>query len=130
MARTGLLTFLKLTAGVFAASFIALMMFFYDSRDSRGFGSRLGLLVGSLFAVLVNMRTADTVIGDMGRLTLVTEIHLVALALVVVLASLAVRDWWRTENALPVEYPNWTELITTSGLFVAACSALIVRAAW
>ena len=66
----------------------------------------------------------------LGRLTLVTEIHLVALALVVVLASLAVRDWWRTENALPVEYPNWTELITTSGLFVAACSALIVRAAW
>src|SRR5215216_1889264 len=50
---------------------------------------------------------ADTVIGDTGRLTLVTEIHLVALALIVVLAALALRNWWRTESALPVEYPNW-----------------------
>ena len=130
LIRTGLLTFLKLTAGVFAASFIALMSFFHDPRDPRGFGSRLGLLVGALFAVLVNMRTADTVIGDMGRLTLVTEIHLVALALIVVLASLALRDWWRTESALPVDYPNWTELAVTGGLCVLAMAGLILRAAW
>jgi hypothetical protein len=130
LVRTGLLTFLKLTAGVFAASFIALLSFFYDPRDPRGFGSRLGLLVGSLFAVLVNMRTADTVIGDMGRLTLVTEIHLVALALIVVLASLALRDWWRNESALPVEYPNWAELTATAGLLLLAVGGLILRAAW
>ena len=45
--------------------------------------------------------TADTVIGDTGRLTLVTEIHLAALALIVALAVLALRDWWRFESALP-----------------------------
>ena len=102
LTRIGLLTFLKLTAGVFAAGFIALMSFFYDGRDPKGLTSQLGLLIGTLFAVLVNMRTADTVIGDMGRMTLVTEIHLLALLLIVVLAVLALRDWWRAEGALPV----------------------------
>jgi hypothetical protein len=130
LTRTGLLTFLKLSAGVFAASFIAVLSFFYDPRDPRGFGSRLGLLVGTLFAVLVNMRTADTVIGDMARMTLVTEIHLAAIALIVALAALALRDWWRTESALPVDYPNWTELGVTAGLFVLATAGLIARAAW
>ena len=92
------------------------MSFFYDGRDPKGLTSRLGLLIGTLFAVLVNMRTADTVIGDMGRMTLVTEIHLLALLLIVVLAVLALRDWWRAEGALPVDYPNWTELGVTSRL--------------
>ncbi len=129
LTRTGFVTFLKLSAGVFAASIIALMMFFYDPRDPRAFGSRLGLLVGTLFAVLVNLRTADSVIGDMGRVTLVTEIHLAALALIVILAVLALRDWWRAESALPVPYPNWLELGITGGLFVAVVAALILRAA-
>jgi hypothetical protein len=130
LTRTGLLTFLKLTTGVFAAAFIALMSFFYDPRDPQGFGRRLGLLVGALFGVLINMRTADTVIGDTGRLTLVTEIHLVALALIVALAALALRDWWRFEGALPLAYPNWTELAATGGLFALATAGLIARAAW
>ena len=130
LTRIGLLTFLKLSAGVFAAGFIALMSFFYDGRDPKGLTSRLGLLIGTLFAVLVNMRTADTVIGDMGRMTLVTEIHLLALLLIVVLAVLALRDWWRAEGALPVDYPNWTELWVTSTLFVLATAGLIAHAAW
>ena len=130
LTRTGLLTFLKLTTGVFAAAFIALMSFFYDPRDAQGFGRRLGLLVGALFGVLINMRTADTVIGDTGRLTLVTEIHLVALALIVALAALALRDWWRFESALPLAYPNWTELAVTGGLFALVTAGLMARAAW
>ena len=47
-----------------------------------------------------------------------------------VLAVLAVRDWWRAEGALPVDYPNWTELWVTSTLFVLATAGLIAHAAW
>jgi len=130
LTRTGLLTFLKLTVGVFAAAFIALMSFFYDPRDAKGFSSRLGLHVGALFGVLINMRTTDTVIGDTGRLTLVTEIHLAALALIVALVALALRDWWRFERALPLAYPNWTEFAVTGGLFVLVTAGLMARAAW
>jgi hypothetical protein len=129
LARIGMLTFVKLTAGVFAAGMIALMSFFYDGRESKGFSSRLGLLVGTLFAVLVNMRTADQFIGDMGRMTLVTEIHLLTVGLIVVLAIWALRDWWLAEAALPITYPNWALLGWTGGLYVLTLGVLIGRTA-
>ena len=63
-------------------------------------------------------------------MTLVTEIHLLALLLIVVLAVLALRDWWRAERCPnPVAYPNWPELGVTSWLFVAVTASLIARAA-
>lgn len=129
LTRIGMLTFLKLTAGVFAAGLIALMSFFYDGRESKGFSSRLGLLVGTLFAVLVNMRTADQFIGDMGRMTLVTEIHLLTVGLIVVLAIWALRDWWLAEAALPITYPNWALLGWTGGLYLLTLGVLIGRTA-
>ena len=46
-------------------------------------------------------------IGDASRLTLVTVIHLVALALIVAIALLALRDRRRADHDLPVRYPNW-----------------------
>jgi hypothetical protein len=129
LTRIGMLTFVKLTTGVFAAGLIALMSFFYDGRESKGFSSRLGLLVGTLFAVLVNMRTADLVIGDIGRMTLVTEIHLLTVVLIVVLAVWALRDWWLAEAALPITYPNWTLLGWTGGLYLLTLAVLIGRTA-
>lgn len=129
LTRIGLLTFVKLSAGVFAAGLIAMMSFFYDGREAKGITSRMGLLVGTLFAVLVNLRTADTALGDMGRMTLVTEIHLLTLLLIVILAGLALRDWWRAEGALPVEYPNWTQFGWTAGLYLLGSAYLIGRAA-
>ena len=62
-------------------------------------------------------------------MTLVTEIHLAALTLIVILAMLALRDWWRAESALPVAYPNWLELGITGILFVAVVAMLILHAA-
>ena len=59
LERQQLLAFLKLTSGVFAGVFIAFLSFFYDPNDRGGFGGKLGLLVGVLFAVLINLRTAD-----------------------------------------------------------------------
>ena len=64
LERAHYVPFLKLTSGVFAGVFIAFLSFFYDPNDRAGFGGKLGLLVGVLFAVLVNLRTADTSIGD------------------------------------------------------------------
>ena len=54
------MTFLKLTSGVYAGVFIAFLSFFYDPNDRGAFGGKLGLLVGVLFAVLVNLRAADS----------------------------------------------------------------------
>ena len=129
LSRVGMLTFVKLSAGVVAAGVIAMMSFFYDGRESKGFTSRMGLLIGALFAVLVNLRTADTALGDMGQMTLVTELHLLTLLLILALAAMALRDWWRAEGALPVEYPNWTQFGWTAALYLLGGACLIGRAA-
>jgi hypothetical protein len=130
LERTQLLTFLKLTAGVFAAALIAFLTFFYDPRDRAGFSSRLGLLVGTLFAVLINLRTADTTIGDVSRLTLVTEIHLVTLVLIVALALLALSERRRAENDLWITYPNWPIFSAMVAIYLLVNAGLVARAAF
>ena len=92
LERTQLMTFIKLTSGVFAGVFIALLSFFYDPNDRGAFGGKLGLLVGVLFAVLVNLRSADSSIGDTGQLTLVTENPPGDAGAIVALAMVAMRD--------------------------------------
>ena len=130
LERTQFLAFFKLTAGVFAAALIGFLTFFFDPRDRGSFNSKLGLLVGVLFAVLINLRASDAAIGDASRLTLVTEIHLVALALVVVIALAALRDRRRADRDLPVRYPNWPLLAATGALYVLFNVGLIAHAAW
>jgi hypothetical protein len=130
LERTQFLAFFKLTAGVFAAALIAFLTFFFDPRDRGSFNSKLGLLVGVLFAVLINLRASDAAIGDASRLTLVTEIHLVALTLVVVIALAALRDRRRADHDFPVRYPNWPLMTATAGIYVLVNIGLIARAAW
>jgi hypothetical protein len=130
LERTQLLAFFKLTAGVFAAALIAFLSFFIDLRDRGSFNSKLGLLVAVLFAVLINLRASDAAIGDATRLTLVTEVHLVTLALIIVIALAAVRDRRRADHELPVRYPNWPLLTATAGIYVLINVGLVARAAW
>jgi hypothetical protein len=129
MDRAQFLTFLKLTAGVYAAVFIAFLSFFHDANDRGSFGSKLGLLVGVLFAVLINMRTVDTTIGDIGYMTLVTRIHLWTLMLIVVLALIALRDRLRSEGGTRIRHPDWPTLITTGTIYLLGLAAMIIHAA-
>lgn len=130
LQRDHLVTFLKLTSGVFAGVFIAFLSFFYDPTDRSGFGGKLGLLVGVLFAVLLSLRNADASIGDSGRLTLVTDIHLVTLGFIVVLALIALRDRRRVERGLPVRHPDWPMLGVVSSLYVLIVAGMVAAAAW
>jgi hypothetical protein len=130
LERTHLVNFLKLTSGVFAGVFIAFLSFFYDPNDRSGFGGKLGLLVGVLFAVLLSLRSADASIGDAGHLTLVTRIHLVTLAFIVLLALIALRDRRRVERGLPVRHPDFPMLAAVGGFYALLVGGIIVGAAW
>ncbi|MFO1140982.1 MAG: hypothetical protein U1E59_01115 [Amaricoccus sp.] len=130
LERIHLFTFLKLTSGVFAGAFIGFLSFFYDPNDRSGFGGKLGLLIGVLFAVLLSLRNADASIGDTGHLTLVTQIHLVTLAFVVLLALVALRDRRRVERGLMVRHPDWHMLAAAGSLYVVIIGGLIASAAW
>jgi hypothetical protein len=130
LERTQVLTFFKLTAGVFAAALIALLSLFLDPRDRGSFSSRLGVLAGVLFGVLLSMRAADAFIGDVGRLTLVSKIHLVALALIVVIALIELIEWRRVDRGRPVRYPDWPLVASAGAIYVLINLALVAHAAW
>lgn len=129
LVRADLVTFVKLTLGIFVGVFIAFMSFFYDPNDRSGFGGKLGLLVGVLFAVLLSLRNADSSIGDTGRMTLITRIHLLTLGFIVILAVVALRDRRRVERGLPVRHPDWPMLALVGSLYLATVGGLIA-AAW
>jgi hypothetical protein len=130
LERTQILTFLKLTAGVFAAALIALLALFLDPRDRGFFGSRLGVLAGVLFGVLLSMRTADAFIGDASRLTLVAKIHLVALGLIIAIAAITLVHHRRLDRGRPARYPDWRLVAGAAGLYVLTTLILVASAAW
>ena len=125
-----LLAFIKPTLGVFAAALIAFLAFFLDPREKGTFSTKLGLLVGVLFAVLLNLRAADALIGDATRLTLITEVHLVVVVLIVVIALLALWEQKRVEREMPMRHPDRLLLAVTAGLYVLFNLGLIARAVW
>jgi hypothetical protein len=130
LERTQILTFLKLTAGVFAAALIALLALFLDPRDRGFFGSRLGVLAGVLFGVLLSMRTADAFIGDASRPTLVGKIHLVALGLIIAIAAITLVHHRRLDRGRPARYPDWRLVAAAAGLYVLITLILVASSAW
>ena len=115
---------------MFAAALIAFLVFFLDPGEKGTFGTKLVLLVGVLFAVLLNLRAADALIGDTTSLTLIAEVHLAVMALIVVIALLGLREDRRVESGLPLRYPDRTLLGLTAGSYVLTNLALVARAAW
>lgn len=126
--RASVVPFLKLTSGVIAAAFIAFFSFFFDSNDPGTFGGKLGLLIGVLFAVLVNMRSADSALGDTADMTLVTEIHLATLAFIVALALLALIDKIRVEAGATLPHPHWLRLTLIGVGYLGVVGLMIGRA--
>ena len=106
----------------------AFFSFFYDPNDRGTFGGKLGLLIGVLFAVIVNMRSADSALGDIGDMTLVTLIHIVTLAYVVLLALFALHDRMRVEAGATLPHPHWSRLSLIGISYVLITGLLVVRA--
>ena len=77
VARKGLSGFFfKLNTATYIAFALTLVSFFLHPTQASIFSARLSLLVGSLFAVVVNLRAAEAIIGRTNTLTLVDKIHI------------------------------------------------------
>ena len=74
--RVKLFSFFKLTIGVYIAFAVAMLSFFYDSKETSLASPRRAIFIGSLFAALLNMRVQEAVIGRTEDLTLVDQIHI------------------------------------------------------
>ena len=82
--------FVKLVAGVYAAIAIALLSFLMAPDQAPVFSGRMTVLVGALFATVVNMQVGNSVLGSPEAVSVVDEIRIVALAYVLVAAIMAV----------------------------------------
>ena len=76
LKRVKLFSFFKLTIGVYIAFAVAMLSFFYDSKETSLASPRRAIFIGSLFAALLNMRVQEAVIGRTEDLTLVDQIHI------------------------------------------------------
>ena len=97
LQRVRVTSFLKLCAGVYAAVIIAGMAFLLNVESHSIMSSRTGLLVGCLFAAIVNMGRAGSTLGISEDITLTDMIHIISIAYILVAAILALTSYLRCE---------------------------------
>lgn len=126
--RSNLWTFWKLVAPLYIASALTLLTFLMHDEEGKYLSPRLGLLAGVLFAIVLNMRAVEEVVGDTNGLSLMDNIHLLALFLAV-LAIVAATAWtFLTRNGWgPARVRRWDKwfFFAGSGVYIAANAALI-----
>jgi hypothetical protein len=93
LQRESVVGFIKLVAGVYAAIAIALLSFLMAPDQAPIFSGRMTVLVGALFATVVNMQVGNSLLGSLEAVSLVDKIHIVALAYVFVAGVMAVVSW-------------------------------------
>jgi hypothetical protein len=80
--------FVKLLVGAYVAFLLSLLSFRIKTDQPTLFSARLALLVGSLFATVVNLRSTESVIGRSEHFTLVDKIHF-TIALYILASAIA-----------------------------------------
>jgi hypothetical protein len=98
LRRARITSFLKMCAGVYAAVVISAMAFFMDPREPDLVSGRTGLCVGCLFAAIVNMQQAESTLGVSEDVTLTDQIHIVAIAFILISTVLAIVSYLRCER--------------------------------
>ena len=88
LQRESVVGFIKLVAGVYAAIAIALLSFLMAPEHGR-----MTVLVGALFATVISLQVGNSVLGSPEAVSLVDEIHIVALAYVLIAAVMGVISW-------------------------------------
>ena len=111
--------FVKLVAGVYAAIAIALLSFLMAPEHGR-----MTVLVGALFATVINMQVGNSVLGSPEAVSLVDEIHMIAVAYVFVAAVMGVLSW-RDYDSGREGRARRRDLVS---LFVFGASFLVINA--
>jgi hypothetical protein len=78
--RSTIVSFFKLNAVVYIGFVLSLVTYFLDPIQISLISARISASVGSLFAVVVNQRAAESFLGRTETLTLTDQIHVSAMA--------------------------------------------------
>ena len=76
LERDALSLFFKLHAGVYVAFAITMLSYLLNPASDDVFSGRISLIVGMLFASLVNMQIVDNTVGNSNSISLSDKIHI------------------------------------------------------
>jgi hypothetical protein len=93
--RESKISFFKLVIGVYAAVALSIMTLLLD----EDFGDRMGIFVGTLFAVIVNLQAATSDLGSTNSVTLIDFIHMIAIIYIFISAILLVYTRFLSESS-------------------------------
>lgn len=85
LKRDAPLIFFKITLGLFAAVLVAMFSTFMPTESDDIFSARIGLLGGTLLAVVVNQQFADSKTGETTSVTLIDSLHMLGFSTVFIL---------------------------------------------
>jgi hypothetical protein len=88
LQRESAVGFVKLVAGVYAAITIGLLSFLMAPEHGR-----MTVLVSALFATVINMQVGNSVLGSPEAVSLVDEIHIVAVIYVLIASVMGIISW-------------------------------------
>lgn len=90
--------FLTMVITPVIAIFITLVTYLLFSRELGLLTARLSLLVGTIFAVVISMRSVATELGSVTSINLLDVVHIAALVYTTIGIAAAVHTWWSLKN--------------------------------
>lgn len=122
LCRNALSLFFKLHAGVYVAFAITMLAFFMNPAGDDIFSSRISLIVGMIFACLVNMQIIDSTVGKTTSLSLSDKIHILTLCSLFVSICIAIisrRFCERDEGGWSRKLDNFSLFFQTAAYIIA-----------
>lgn len=114
--------FLTMVITPVIAVFITLITYLLFSRELGLLTARLSLLVGTIFAVVISMRSVAAELGSITTINLIDVVHIAALIYTTIGIAAAVQTWWALRNDSDVEQTHrvsrWILWSSTAVLFV------------
>lgn len=88
--RNSIISFFKLHAVVYIGFIVSLASYFLNPAQTSLMSGKISAPVGSLFAVVVNQRAAESILGRTEQLSLVDKIHITAMTYILISIIIAV----------------------------------------
>jgi hypothetical protein len=128
--RRQTIIFAKLLIGAYVALLLALLSYRIKTDQPTLFSARLGLLVGSLFATVVNLRSTESVLGRTDDFTLVDKIHITIslYILVAAVSALISRRFCERDGVALSRRIDLISMIITAAIFAATNIVMISNA--
>ena len=126
ISRCSYAIFWKMTAAAFAAMILVIITYFLPIEGPENMSPYFATFVGAVFAIVINLKSANSELGTSGDITLIDKIHLEALVYVLFAAFVTLVGRLRIAAGIPAITINRQRALLAVASIVAM-AALISR---